>query len=116
MQTVLTRNEITKKSVTKFFKYILDYDFKRCNCYKYLIFSGAYDFCFLDKSIIISFTNNLKTAIYIGYKDINHIEIDIGEDDNLYLVIECINGLSIALKDNEQIKFSEEVKAELYGN
>lgn len=117
MQTVLTRNEITRKTIANFFKEILNYKFISCDCYKYAIIIGKYNFCFGDKSLYIEYSVKIITSICVSYKDIEKIEVYIGEDGELYLQIDIDNGVKVIFDENGAgIEFKEKVKAELYEN
>lgn len=115
MKTVLTRNEITRRSITKFFKEILNYKFFCCTCYAYAILSGNYIISFGHKSINIEHNEKIITTIYIYYKNIERIELYIGEYGELYLQIDIDNGVHVIFDENGAgIEFKDEVKEALY--
>lgn len=115
MKTELKKGEITKRSLSKYFKEILNYKFLSCNSYRYAIASGKYNIYFGDRSIYIDFSKKIITSVCVGYKDIEKIGVYIGEAGELYLQIDISSGLKVIFSENSAgIEFKDEVKKVLY--
>ena len=118
MKTVLTGNEITRESLIKFFKEIINYKFVSCDSYKYVIESGKYNFIFAQDCLIVRYNKDFTSRVCINYNDIKEINLYTCEDDSeIYLQFDTDNGTYFGFDINKaEIEVNEKVKAELYGN
>lgn len=105
----LTRNEITRKSISNYFKKILKYKFLSSTRSKYAIISGKYEFNFFPEFLVIRLEKT-SFSISVRYEHIEKIKTYI--DGILVIFIE--NGAFINLTDGEGVKFKESAKAAFY--
>ena len=114
MKTELLKSEITRKSISKFFKEILNYNFLSSTKSKYAMASGNYNFYFLTNSLKIEMKKSI-ISFSIDYDDIERIELYIGEDGELYLQIDIDNGVYVIFNAaGAGIELKDEVKEALY--
>lgn len=113
MKTELLKDEITKESISKFFKDILNYKFVSSTKSKYTITSGNHNFYFLTDSLRIEQKKSI-VSFSIDYDDIEKIEVYAYSEEDYELTIFIDLGVFIILKDGAGIEFKDEVKKVLY--